>query len=454
MSEDDLITIPYNWDPYQHQIEALQAFDSGLRRQMHIWHRRAGKDNFAANLAAKCALDEKGTYWIIYPTQTHARQDVWLNIDSDGQRMIDHIFPDEICVRKNDSEMLIELVNGSIIQLKGADSDKLVGANPIGLIFSEWALCEPTAWDYLRPILRVNNGWVIFITTYRGKNHAYQMYQRLKTNKDWFCTIKTIDDTKILNETHMEAERLEGMSEALLQQEYYCSPMAAFEGAYFAEEMMNMDKEGRICPIQYDPNLPVYCAFDLGHSGRGDLTVCVYVQDPYNTPRVIASDSWRQTSIAKIVDDIKDRVWSKNSVLLLPHDGESYEIGMGMSRMDKFKEQHDWKDTHTVSRVKNIQDGIEHVRDKLPHTYIDNTPDSYGMPNNFTFTEALSGYRARPTTAEGLFQDKPLHSPETHWVDAFRTYCSHVAGQGGSIKKKKYKPLDYSRLNKSVFGTA
>jgi hypothetical protein len=139
-------------------------------------------------------------YWCVYPTQTHARSAIWQNIDSDGQRMIDHVFPPAICKNKRNDEMTIELVNGSIIRLMAADSDKLVGANPVGVVFSEWALADPSAWEYVRPILRVNNGWAIFITTYRGKNHAYTMYQKLYRNPEWFVTTKTIDDTGILHD--------------------------------------------------------------------------------------------------------------------------------------------------------------------------------------------------------------------------------------------------------------
>src|SRR3954453_16142800 len=60
--------------------------------------------------------------------------------------------------------MLIETVNGSIWQMAGSDNfDSLVGSNPVGVVFSEWALSHPDAWECLRPILVENEGWALFI---------------------------------------------------------------------------------------------------------------------------------------------------------------------------------------------------------------------------------------------------------------------------------------------------
>jgi predicted RNA-binding protein associated with RNAse of E/G family len=48
----------------------------------------------------------------------------------------------------------------------------------------------------IRPILKVNNGWAIFVYTPRGKNHCYLMKEVARKNpKDWFLSIKTVDDT-------------------------------------------------------------------------------------------------------------------------------------------------------------------------------------------------------------------------------------------------------------------
>jgi len=49
------------------------------------------------------------------------------------------------------------LANGSFIQILGSDTiDNLRGISPRGIIFSEYAFQNPTAWEVMRPILAEN----------------------------------------------------------------------------------------------------------------------------------------------------------------------------------------------------------------------------------------------------------------------------------------------------------
>ena len=87
------------------------------------------------------------------------------------RRINDHVFPQALRRRVNSQDMLIKMVNGSIWQMVGSDNyDRLVGSNPVGVVFSEWSLAHPDAWDYIRPILVENGGWALFIFTPRGRS--------------------------------------------------------------------------------------------------------------------------------------------------------------------------------------------------------------------------------------------------------------------------------------------
>ena len=89
-----------------------------------------------------------------------------------GKRRIDDAFPPEVRRNMSEQEMQIEFHNGSTLQLVGSNNfDSLVGSPPVGLVFSEYALSNPTAWAYMRPILLENGGWAAFNSTPRGKNH-------------------------------------------------------------------------------------------------------------------------------------------------------------------------------------------------------------------------------------------------------------------------------------------
>ena len=99
--------------------------------------------------------------------------------------------PVELREVTNEQEMFVRFTNqSSTWQVIGSDTyDSLVGASVAGIVFSEWALANPSAWGYLSPILRENNGWALFITTPRGKNHAYDMYHHARKSDDWFAEV-------------------------------------------------------------------------------------------------------------------------------------------------------------------------------------------------------------------------------------------------------------------------
>lgn len=208
------------------------------------WHRRAGKDVFGLDFGRERAQERVGSYWHLFPFHVQARRAIWKGIDArTGERFIDRAFPEEMRADTHDTEMSITFKNGSTWQMLGSDNyDRLVGANPAGVIFSEYALCDPAAWDYIRPILVENKGWAMFITTFRARNHAYRMYQQLKDNPNWYVDLRTILDTTrndgspIVTAADVEKEIAEGMSRSLAQQEFYCDPDAANTGTIFSRQ--------------------------------------------------------------------------------------------------------------------------------------------------------------------------------------------------------------------------
>lgn len=230
---------------YPHQQAVVDRYK--LERVLRFflgWHRRAGKDVFGLDFGRERSQERIGSYWHLFPFHVQARRAIWKGIDArTGERFIDRAFPESMRDSINDTEMSITFKNGSTWQMLGSDNyDRLVGANPAGVIFSEYALCDPAAWDYIRPILVENKGWAMFITTFRARNHAYRMYQQLKGSPNWYVDIRTINDTcrndgsPIVTAEDVEKEIAEGMSRSLAQQEFYCDPDAANTGTIFGRQ--------------------------------------------------------------------------------------------------------------------------------------------------------------------------------------------------------------------------
>lgn len=186
-----------------------------------VWHRRSGKDKTAINAVIPEMMKRVGTYFYIFPTFNQGRKILWSGIDRDGMKFIEH-FPKELIKGEpNTTEMKIELKNGSVFQVVGADNiDNLVGTNPVGVVFSEYSLMKARVWEFIRPILAENGGFAIFIYTPRGKNEGWKMLQTAKENtKDWWYEILTVADTKAISKEALEQERKE-MPSDLFDQEY------------------------------------------------------------------------------------------------------------------------------------------------------------------------------------------------------------------------------------------
>lgn len=233
------ITVPHNFNPRPYQIPLLKALDNGITRAIIVWNRRSGKDKTCFNYIIKKACERVGTYYYFLPTRVQAKKVIWDNIDNDGFKMLDHI-PAELIQSTNGTELKVELKNGSIIQLVPADEFKKsgVGANPVGVVFSEYSVTDREAWSFVSPILAANGGWAIFNFTPRGKNHAWELLQKAKDNDKWFWEVLTVKETSVLS-TEALAEEKSNMPEALFMQEYYCEFLEG-AGQFFRRIMANV----------------------------------------------------------------------------------------------------------------------------------------------------------------------------------------------------------------------
>jgi hypothetical protein len=240
---------------------------------MAVWHRRAGKDEIVLNAARDHSQKRIGTHWHCLPEYAHARKVLWSAINAKtGKRRIDEIFPHEIRKTTREQEMFIEFQWGSTFQLIGSDAyDATVGAGPVWISYSEWALANPSAWAYHRPMLEESKGKAAFITTPRGNNHAKALYDYASKSPRWFAEILSVNETHALSQEQLdealsEYQALYGLDfgRAYFEQEYLCSFSGAMVGAYFGAEMARAEREGRIRQVDIDWSHPVHTVWDLG----------------------------------------------------------------------------------------------------------------------------------------------------------------------------------------------
>jgi len=191
MSNITDISVPSRgWTPRPHQQRLWNYLQRGGKRAVAVWHRRAGKDEVALHATAVAALERVGNYWHMLPEFAQGRKAIWDAVNPhSGKRRIDEAFPQEMRAGTREHDMHIRFVNGSTWQVVGSDSVASgggIGSSTAGIVFSEYALANPSAWGYYRPILEENNGWAAFISTPRGRNHLLQLYQHATRTRGWF----------------------------------------------------------------------------------------------------------------------------------------------------------------------------------------------------------------------------------------------------------------------------
>lgn len=420
------ISLPHNFTPRNYQKRLLSQMDKGTKRAICIWHRRCGKDKTLINLISKKAFEKKGIYYYFFPTYAQGRKVLWDGIDSNGFALIDH-FPKELIKNKNDQQMKITLKNGSIFQIIGTDDiDSIRGTNPIGAVFSEYAFQNPEAWEVIRPILAENSGWAVFNTTPNGKNHAYKMYKMAEKNPNWYAEKLTISDTNVISEDFIEEERQEGMSEDMIQREYYCSFEASIEGAYYAKFI----KKPQIKDIPEEKEIKVDTWWDLGMS---DSTAIIFTQTINKEIRVIDYLEASGESLDFYIQQISKKPYQYGTHHA-PHDIRVRELGTGKSRWEIAR-----KAGIDFKIVKNIPliDGINAGRNILKQCHFDRKKAS-------RLLECLEHYQKAYDFKLKMYKSHPLHDWSSHGADAFR-YMAVGHKEKQEVDKKILKENCYYR---------
>lgn len=323
----------------EYQRPFHQALVGGkVKRLIEIAHRRWGKDEIVLNGFRELSQKRVGTYWHCFPEYAQARKAIWNGVNGHtGKRRIDEAFPPEIRKRINDDDMFIETTWGSTWQLLGSDRyNATLGSGPVGVAYSEWALCDPAAWAYHKPMIEESNGTAAFITTPRGNNHAKTMYERAVKSPLWFAELSRIEDTgaltqEQLDESLREYQDLYGidMGLALFEQEYHCSFVGATIGAYWGAEIAVAERQGRMMEVPIEPGLPVHTVWDLGKAVNNPIW-CFQVKN--GLPRIV--DFYRPES-----DDLEE--WCKwldergyKGTDFVPHDITTAEWGSSRTRFE------------------------------------------------------------------------------------------------------------------------
>ena len=409
--------------------------DKGCKRAVCVWHRRAGKDKTFLNHCVKRMFERVGTYYYYFPTATMGRKILWDGIDKTGTRFLDHI-PNEIRDNTNNQEMKIKLVNGSVFQIIGTDRLDVVGTNPVGCTFSEYSLQNPKGWEYVRPILAENNGWAVFNFTPRGYNHGKIIYDIANNTADWFSSLLTVDDTGAISREAIEEERRSGMSEEMIQQEFYCSFDMGVEGSYYAKYIARAREEKRIILFNHDRANLVHTAWDIG---VGDSTAIWFYQVSGVQIHIVDYFEAHGEGLPYYVALLRKKEQQYGYQYgdhYAPHDIRNREFGSGDSRLETAKKL---GINFRIVPGQSVEGGIERVRQVLDKSYFSQDKCRDGIL-------CLENYRKDYDEKNRAYKQRPLHDWTSHGADAFRYLALSLKQaqrpiHAGYVEQEQYSPI-------------
>ena len=294
-----------------------------MKRALVVWPRRNGKDIVFLNIAIALAMQRVGLYFYIAPFFTQVRSIIWKGTDDSGKKFLEYI-PPELIEKTNESDLRIELINGSSLRFLGSDNvDSIVGNNPVGVFFTEFSLHRPQAWHYLRPVLAANGGVGMFNGTPRGLNHMFQQYQlAVKDPEQWYVQYLTCEDTGVPTQEAIHNDRKSGMPESLIRQEYYCSWTSSAEEILIPLDIIKPRLTTRL-PNDYLlalPRPPKLLGVDVAYATLGDKAVISKREGRFLHPLEKYQGKDNMHLATRIVDIIK--AWGPDAIFIDSGRGE------------------------------------------------------------------------------------------------------------------------------------
>lgn len=448
------------WTPRPYQMPVWADLERQVPNVLVIAHRRFGKDELMLNDCAMRAAQRAANYFYMLPETEHVRKAIWTSINPlTTQRRADESFPAGFRVGElKEQEMVIDVHSSpprnkvamnepgtmqhyrSRIHFTGSDNYNAIrGASGFGYYFSEWAFADPQALAVFRPIVAENGGFMRFLTTAFGKNHAYKMLVN-EGKPDWAVHLLPNSTTQVFTQSQMRGFLEENIDlygpeigKALFDQEYECSFEEIVPGSFYLDLILKAEREGRHTSLASRPELPVYAAFDLGFT---DALAIWYVQlKEDGWVDIVGYDELTKHSIAEAITVMKRRPWFYGQALL-PHDGAHHEVTSGVTT-EKILTAAGF----ACNVMPQTDDGsqIQSVRLLLPRCRFHDSPEvQRGL-------ECLRHFHNKSKTEGGKtsWAPKPVHDWSSHAAKAFATlaYFAPTLRSGVNAPVREVKDL-------------
>lgn len=194
-----------------HRVQ-LAMHQSKARYRVFAAGRQVGKSTFSNMEMLKKAWENPQTkYAFVSPIFSQAKEQY---------RRLVNVLNKEAIQKRSDSELRVELINGSVMEyLSGDNPHSLRGKTLHGVIVDEYRDQQPNLWqEILRPMISTTQGWALFSSTPNGFDAFYDLAEKARTDPDWQLFTGASTCNPLFTQEEFDAAKKE-MSEAFFAQE-------------------------------------------------------------------------------------------------------------------------------------------------------------------------------------------------------------------------------------------
>lgn len=393
--------------------------ESPARFKVVNFGRRTGKSTLAyqyilapnteADWAVKGALQQPGRYWIVAPTYTQAKSIYWRGLLFSKDPGDTTAIPRELIAKVNESELIVTLINGSTIELKGADNpDSLRGAGIKGVVLDEYAFwTDPDAWEYVvQPALSDSGGWAVFISTPNGFNHFYELAVHAQTHGGWSYHHATIwDNPNIADE---EKLRLKSELDDDTWSQEYLGEFRKMKGLVYPEfsSSVHVLSEG------FSPPLGGTWAMGID-PGTANAFAGVFFFIDYDNNWYLMDEMYERGKTTEQVYHILKQKMGSNYYSTKIADSAAAQVILDLNAIHNLGIEPIRKERDS------IQEGIRLNRELLKVQEGTGKPKIFVMPHCRNFVKEIESYRYPPEKPGQSIKEEPIKEND-HLMDAWR----------------------------------
>jgi Terminase RNaseH-like domain len=316
----------------------MEVFRSPHRFRVVTAGRRWGKTQLAKVSLIKYAKVPRRLVWYVAPSYRMAKQIMWPDLLAS--------VPRKWIKKVNETTLTIILVNGSRIELKGADNpDSLRGVGIHFLVLDEVQDINPEAWKkVLRPTLASTGGHALFIGTPKAYNFLYDLYmlgQRGAVFKDdkgvlrrnaWMSWQFPTITSPFIPASEIDDARAD-MDEKSFNQEF----MASFE-TMSGRVYYPFERKIHVGKYPFNPALPIWVGQDFNID---PMSSCILQAQENGDLWVVHELALKSSNTEEVCDELERLYWKlMNQVTVFPDPAGSYrQHARGESDLDIFKQK-------------------------------------------------------------------------------------------------------------------